>query len=150
MTTTWRQRQRAKKMKWQNKQPYLKNKYSMYNLLCVLIKINRQSITCLLREVFTTIHRHGGRTLAQEDTDREDRWRDDLEDKVVEKKTKQLSVWVNMCLNPVVTEMHWEGRRAPVVPPGVPFADYSTLCVWPARSSPLFTGISCLLHLMTQ
>lgn len=78
----------------------------MYNLLCVLIKINRQSITCLLREVFTTIHRHGGRTLAQEDTDREDRWRDDLEDKVLEKKTKQLSVWVDMRLNPEDSEMH--------------------------------------------
>lgn len=38
----------------------------MYNLLCVLIKINRQSITCPLVEVFTTIHGHGGRTLAQE------------------------------------------------------------------------------------
>lgn len=107
MTTAWRQRQRAK-MKWQNKQPYLKNKYSMYNLLCVLIKINRQSITCLLREVFTTIHRHGGRTLAQEDTDREDRWRDD---RVVEKTTKQFSVWVNVCLNPEDTHMHWEGRK---------------------------------------
>lgn len=40
----------------------------MYNLLCVLIKINRQSITGPLVEVFTTIHGHGGRTLAQEET----------------------------------------------------------------------------------
>lgn len=36
----------------------------MYNLLCVHLKINRQSITCPLTEVFTTFHWHRGRTLA--------------------------------------------------------------------------------------
>lgn len=52
----------------------------MYNLLCVLLKINRQSITCPLVEVFTTFHWRRGRTLAPGQSGgyrlRVNRWKD--------------------------------------------------------------------------
>lgn len=71
----------------------------MYNLLCVLIKINRQSITCPLVEVFTTIHGHRGRTLAQEETRREKM--EGFYNKVAEKKSKiKVPLGECVCLYP--------------------------------------------------